>query len=188
MPSRLPAPLEAAMFHVGSAVAEPAAVAFLAGVQHPIISWHHLTPMVAVGLWAALIGAPGLWIVLAVWPAAMATGGMLAHAGLSLPWAGAGLATLALAVGLMVALALRPPVAAAAALTGTYAFLHGQSHGAALVPLASPYAAGVLSGSVFLLLTGVAIGAVAEWPGGRAVARAVGAGFAFAALGLLSAA
>ena len=40
---------------------------FIAGIEHPVFGLDHLLAMVAVGLWAGLVGGRAFW----AWPAAL---------------------------------------------------------------------------------------------------------------------
>lgn len=90
----------------------------LAGLAHPLGGLDHLLAMLA--------------------------GGLLGFAGHALPLLENGIAGSVLALGLLVALAARPPLAAALGLTALFALGHGVAHGLELPSLANPwgYAAG----------------------------------------------
>src|SRR5687768_13712286 len=60
---------------------------FTHGFMHPIGGLDHVLAMVAVGLYAALLGDRGLWAVPATVVAMMAIGGALGMAGVGLPYA-----------------------------------------------------------------------------------------------------
>src|SRR5207237_10558291 len=102
---------------------------FLAGLSHPIFGPDHVVAMVAVGLWGAFLGAPAIWLLPIVFPLVMAAGGALGIIGLPLPAVETGIAASAVILGLMVALAARPPLWSAVALVGGFAIFHGYAHG-----------------------------------------------------------
>jgi len=134
--------------------------AMLAGVAHPFLGLDHVLAMLAVGLWAAQIGGRALWAVPLAFVAMMGGGGLLAIAGIALPVVEAGIAASVLVLGLFVTLAVRLPLAAGMALTGTFALFHGHSHGVELPAMASPlaYAMGFLVATGLLHLMGVVAG------------------------------
>src|SRR5256885_13340619 len=102
---------------------------FIAGLAHPIFGLDHVVAMLAVGLWGAFLGAPAIWLLPIVFPLVMASGGVLGIIGVPLPAVEVGIAASAIILGLMVALAARPPLWAAAALVGGFAIFHGYAHG-----------------------------------------------------------
>ena len=66
--------------------------------------------MLAVGLWGGFLGRPAIWQLPIVFPIVMAIGGALGVAALPLPAVETGIALSAVVLGLMVALAARPPL------------------------------------------------------------------------------
>ncbi|HKA81894.1 MAG TPA: HupE/UreJ family protein, partial [Xanthobacteraceae bacterium] len=113
--------------HTGSASG-----GFVGGFAHPIFGPDHVVAMVAVGLWGAFLGAPAIWLLPIVFPLVMAGGGVLGILGVPLPGVEIGIALSAVVLGLMVALAARPPLWVAAVLVGAFAIFHGHAHGAEL--------------------------------------------------------
>src|SRR2546421_1214426 len=100
-----------ALAHVGDGLTG----GFLGGFSHPLFGPDHVVAMVAVGLWGAFLGAPAIWLLPIVFPLVMAFGGVLGIIGTPLPAAETGVAASAVILGLMVALAARPPLWIAAA-------------------------------------------------------------------------
>ena len=90
--------------------------------------------MVAVGLWGAFLGAPAIYILPVVFPLVMAVGGVLGILGVPLPGVEIGIAMSAAVLGMMVALAARPPLWVAGVIVGAFAICHGHAHGAELPP------------------------------------------------------
>ena len=90
--------------------------------------------MVAVGLWGAFLGPPAMFVLPVVFPLVMAMGGVLAILGAPLPGVEIGIAVSAAILGMMVALAARPPLWVAALIVGAFAIFHGHAHGAELPP------------------------------------------------------
>lgn len=95
---------------------------FISGISHPISGWDHVVAMVAVGLWGAFLGPPAIWLLPVVFPLVMAGGGALGILGIPVPSVELGIALSAVVLGLCVAMALRPPLWAAAAIVGPLPF------------------------------------------------------------------
>src|SRR3954453_681452 len=103
---------------------------FTHGFMHPLGGLDHVLAMVAVGLYAALLGGRALWLVPATFVGVMALGGALGVAGYPLPYTEIGIALSVAVLGLAVALRISLPTLAAMALAGGFALFHGQAHGA----------------------------------------------------------
>jgi urease accessory protein len=148
----------------------------IAGFTHPIFGWDHVAAMVAVGLWGAFLGVPAIWALPVAFPLVMAAGGALALNGVTLPAVEIGIAASALVIGLMVALAQRPPLVIAAAIVAIFAIFHGHAHGAEMPTAASPlaYAVGFVIATGLLHLAGIAFGMLTRVPNGALAVRAGG--------------
>jgi urease accessory protein len=157
---------------------------FIAGLTHPVFGLDHVIATVAVGLWGAFLGAPAIWLLPIVFPLVMAFGGVLGILGLPLPAVETAIASSAIVLGLMVALAARPPLWVAAVLVGAFAIVHGYAHGKELPDGANAvaFSAGFVIATGLLHLTGIAFGLAGRWPAGRLAVR--GAGAAIAVIGL----
>jgi len=168
-----------ALAHSGSV-----AGGFVGGIAHPVFGPDHVAAMVAVGLWGAFLGAPAIYILPVVFPLVMAAGGVLGILGLPLPGVEIGIATSAVVLGMMVALAARPPLWVAAVLVGAFAIFHGHAHGAELPPGADAlaFSAGFVVATGLLHLAGIAFGLLARWPAGRLAVRSAGGAIAIAGL------
>ena len=116
--------------------------------------------MVTVGILAYQIGGRALWLVPATFLAVMAAGGLLGVAGVSFYFVEAGIAASVVVLGIIVALALKPPVALAMALVALFAVFHGYAHGieAPLDGSTAVYGAGFLVATALLHAAGVAFG------------------------------
>lgn len=147
------------------------------GFLHPLFGLDHLVAMVGVGLWGAFLGMPAIWLLPIVFPLVMAFGGVLGIAGVSLPAVESGIAFSAIAIGLCVALALRPPLWVAAVIVGVFAVFHGHAHGTELPSAANPltYALGFVVATGLLHLCGIALGALSASAAGQYAVRAGGA-------------
>jgi len=161
---------------------------FYSGFVHPILGWDHVAAMVAVGLWGAFLGNPAIWVLPIVFPMVMAIGGALGVAGIPLPAVETGIATSAVVLGLMVALAARPPLWVAALIVAVFAIFHGYAHGAELPEAANPlaYSLGFVIATGLLHLSGIAFGLLARWPAGRLAVRTGGGLIALAGVGFLT--
>ncbi len=175
----LAAPL--AQAHEGAGLAG----GFMSGFAHPLLGWDHVVAMLAVGLWGAFLGAPALWLLPVVFPLVMAAGGALGVLGVPLPAVEIGIAASAVALGGVVAGALRPPLWVAALLVALFAIFHGHAHGTELPQAANPlaYSLGFVVATGALHLAGIALGLLTRWPAGRVAVRGMGAGIAL--LGVL---
>jgi urease accessory protein len=173
-----------ALAHVGDGVAG----GFLGGFSHPLFGPDHVVAMVAVGLWGAFLGAPAIWQLPVVFPLVMAFGGALGILSVPIPGIEIGIATSAIVLGLMVALAARPPLWIAAVLVGAFAIFHGHAHGAELPPGADAvaYSLGFVVATGMLHLCGIAFGLLTRWSAGRIAVRAAGGAIALAGTVFLS--
>jgi len=152
------------------------AIDFLGGFTHPIFGLDHVVAMVAVGLWGAFLGAPAIWLLPVVFPLVMAVAGALGVLGVPLSGVETGIAISAIALGAMVALAARPPLWIAAVLVGAFAVFHGYAHGVEL-PVgadAIAFSMGFVVATGMLHLSGIAFGALSQWPAGRIAVQAAG--------------
>ena len=171
--------LSSALAHTGSVGG-----GFMGGLSHPVFGPDHVAAMVAVGLWGAFLGAPAIYILPVVFPLVMAAGGVLGILGVPLPGVEFGIATSAIVIGMMVALAARPPLWIAAVIVGAFAIFHGHAHGAELPPGADAlaYSAGFVIATGLLHLAGIGFGLLARWPTGRLAVRAAGGAIAITGL------
>ncbi len=161
---------------------------FAAGFAHPFGGLDHLLAMAAVGLWAmqqnsrrALILLPAAFVL------PMALGFMLGLAGVALPAVETGIALSVLVLGLLVAFAVRLPLAAATAVTALFALFHGHAHGAELpqADLALTYAAGMVFATALLHAAGLMAAKLTQKIALPSLARAAGAACAVAGLVIL---
>jgi len=164
---------------------------FAHGLIHPVGGLDHLLAMVAVGLYAALLGGRALWLVPATFVTVMALGGAVGAAGYPLPYVEIGIALSVVVMGLAVALRVGLPTLAAMALVGLFAIFHGHAHGAEMSADASgyAYAAGFMLTTALLHGAGIALGLLAgqfSEMGGRRVIQAAGSAMALAGLAILA--
>lgn len=131
----------------------------IAGIAHPITGLDHLLAMLAVGLWAAQQQGAARLALPCTFVSTMLIGGLLGFEGLEIPFMETGIAASVLALGLCVALAVRPPLALAVGATALFALAHGVAHGLELPELSSPwlYAAGFVGATAALHAAGYGI-------------------------------
>jgi urease accessory protein len=161
---------------------------FGGGFAHPLFGPDHIVAMVAVGLWGAFLGAPAIWLLPVVFPLVMALGGMIGILGIPIPAVETGIALSAVALGLMVALAARPPLWVAAVLVGAFAIFHGHAHGTELPPGADAvaFSIGFVVATGLLHVAGISFGVLARWPAGAIAVRTAGAAIALAGVAFLA--
>lgn len=159
---------------------DPASVT--AGFAHPFVGLDHMLAMIAVGLWSALAGGRARWAWPAAFVALMAGGYALGLGGTPLPWVEHAVLASVVALGLLVTLAMRLPVAVGALIVGLFALFHGHAH-ATDAPLGDPrlYAIGFMLATAALHGVGLVFGhlpSAAVW--GRVPARILGGAVAVA--------
>jgi urease accessory protein len=157
LPLVLAATASVALAHPGHGPAD----GILPGFAHPFSGWDHALAMIAVGIWAAQLGAPRL--VPAAFIGMMAVGGVLGHLTGSVPGLDQGIAASVLVLGLLIARTVRLPVALAASIVGLFAIFHGMAHGAEMPATAGglAYGAGFIAATAILHAAGVGIGFLA---------------------------
>ena len=150
---------------------------FMAGFRHPLSGLDHLLAMLAVGLWGAFLGRPLIYVLPVIFPTVMAFGGALGIAHVPMPPVEIGIAVSVLLLGAAIAFAFNPPIWAAGILVGIFAIFHGYAHGTELPSIADPiaFSAGFVLVTGLLHIAGIAIGLLADRPGGVRVVRSIGA-------------
>jgi urease accessory protein len=129
-----------------------------AGFAHPFLGADHMLAMVAVGLWAASLGGRARWLVPASFVALMALGAALGGFAVVLPAVEPMIALSVITLGVLIALSVQVPVAAAAALVASFGLFHGAAHGAEMPAMVSPLAYGAGFVAATALLHGVGLG------------------------------
>jgi urease accessory protein len=163
------------------------AVGLVSGLEHPISGLDHVLAMVSVGIWGSQLGRPAIWLLPVAFPLVMSIGGVLGVRGVPLPGVEIGVAASALALGLMIAIAARPPLWVAAVLVSAFAIFHGHAHGAELPHAAQPlaYGVGFVMATGLLHATGITIGVLQRWTEGQRALRLAGVAIAVAGVYLL---
>jgi urease accessory protein len=174
----------------GAALAHPGhadVAGFSQGFAHPLGGLDHVLAMVAVGVYAALLGGRALWAVPAAFVGAMATGAALGAAGVPMPHVEIAITLSVVALGLAVALRIGLPTLGAMTLVGLFAVFHGHAHGAEMVMEAGgpAYAAGFLLATALLHGAGLAAGLLTARSAPRLAPMAGGA-MALAGVALLT--
>ena len=161
------------------------------GFMHPIGGLDHVLAMVAVGVFAYVLGGRALWLVPVSFVVMMAVGFVLGVAQVDVPFVELGIALSSVVIGGAAALGRPMPVAAAATLVGVFAIFHGHAHGAEMPTNAAgfEYAVGFMlaTGLLHLVGIGAAMG-VARLVGkyGKPVAQVAGGVFALGGIGVLA--
>jgi urease accessory protein len=141
----------AAVFFPGAAWAHPAGVAHEhgldAGLLHPLTGLDHLVVMVAIGIWAARSGVRTIWIAPACFVAGMTAGLSAGFPFISAAGVELGVALSIVALGVLLAFAMKLPRWAIVLLAASAGLFHGAAHAA--------------EGPVQSGLTGFAVGALA---------------------------
>jgi urease accessory protein len=163
----------------------------LHGFMHPIGGLDHVLAMVAVGIFAFVLGGRALFLVPLSFVAMMAAGFGLGITGVDVPFVEFGIALSSIVIGGAAALGRPMPVAAAMSLVGVFAVFHGHAHGAEMPvgALGFEYALGFMAATALLHAVGIAAAmGVATLVGkyGRTVAQVAGGLFALGGLGVLA--
>jgi urease accessory protein len=159
----------------------------MAGFTHPLSGLDHILVMIAVGLWAAQIGARALWAVPAAFVGTMTLGFGLAMIGIQLPFVEPAILASMVALGLLVATAVRLQPAACIALVGIFALFHGYAHGGELgASAALPFSAGFVIATALLHGAGIGLGlGLGRLSSGGRFSRLLGGLTAFSGLALI---
>lgn len=148
------------------------------GLAHPFTGLDHLFAMVAVGLWAAQTGGRQALLVPLFFVAVMVQGGLLGMAAIAVPFAETGILLSLLVLGLLIAAAVRLPLALSAGIAGMFALFHGYAHGVEIPrgDAAFAYFSGFVMASLLLSLSGFSLGMLVR----THMTRFAGAAVAFA--------
>jgi urease accessory protein len=135
-------------------------VGFFDGVAHPFSGLDHICAMVGVGLWAAQRGGRAVWLMPIAFILVMAAGGLLGMAHLFIPFVEPGIIASVFVLGLLVAAAVRLPLAASTCLVGLFALFHGHAHGAEIPNSVGGFAYGLgfIASTMILHCCGLRLG------------------------------
>jgi urease accessory protein len=148
--------------HAHSGHHEPAG--FAHGFMHPVGGWDHILAMLAVGLWASQLALGGnkkaMWAVPLAFVSMMTIGGVLGASGVAVPAVETGIAASVLVLGVLIAAAIRLPLAASVAVVGAFALFHGAAHGAEMPANSNGlmYGAGFTLATILLHAVGIGAG------------------------------
>ena len=177
----------AALAHTGAGDAH----GLVHGFMHPVGGLDHVLAMVAVGVFAFVLGGRALWLVPLSFVGMMAVGFLLGIGRVDVPFVELGIALSSVVIGGVAALGRPMPVIAAMALAGGFAIFHGFAHGAEM-PVAADglaYALGFMLATALLHAAGILASVlVARLAGksGRAFAQAAGGLFAVGGAAVLA--
>ncbi|WP_425462507.1 HupE/UreJ family protein [Martelella lutilitoris] len=160
---------------------------FMAGFSHPLFGADHILAMVAVGIWAAMIGGRAMLVVPASFVITMSIGFALALSGVSLPFVEPAILASVVGLGLLVALAVKVPTPVSAAVVAVFALFHGFAHGTELGGAgAMTFGLGFMAGTALLHAAGVGLGIGLNRFGGMTLSRLLGAATALAGLAMMA--
>lgn len=132
---------------------------FAAGFTHPLFGTDHVLAMIAVGLWAALLGGRAVVALPTAFVGAMVAGFALSLAGVPLPYVEPFILASVVVLGVVVALALRLPLGLSAAVVAAFGICHGHAHGGEIGSAGElGYAAGFVLATALLHAAGLLIG------------------------------
>ncbi|MHB1109258.1 MAG: HupE/UreJ family protein [Devosia sp.] len=177
----------AAFAHIG--VGDTAG--FMHGFEHPIGGIDHVLAMIAVGVFAYVLGGRARLLVPLSFVGMMVVGFLLGASGVDVPFVELGIALSSVVIGGAIALGRPMPTAAASALVAVFAIFHGHAHGAEMPADAAgfEYALGFVAATALLHATGILAalgGARAFGKFGKLLAQIAGSAFALGGLGVLS--
>ncbi|KQS72492.1 protein hupE [Rhizobium sp. Leaf371] len=159
----------------------------MAGIAHPLTGLDHVLVMVAVGLWAAQLGGRARLAVPVAFVVTMGLGFALALSGLTLPFVEPAILASIVALGLLVAMAVRMPAAAGAGVVGLFALFHGYAHGGEIgAASALPFGLGFALSTAALHAAGIGLGMfIGRLGNAGIVSRALGVATAVAGAALI---
>lgn len=164
---------------------------FWAGFTHPLMGVDHILAMVAVGLWAAMLGGRALFAVPAAFVGVMILGFLSALSGMPLVSVEPAILASVVVLGLAIALALPVSPTVGALIVGAFAFFHGHAHGGEMGnAVFFTYGAGFVLATGLLHTAGMGLGLGARrWMGqthGRLCIRLAGGATALGGLWLMA--
>jgi urease accessory protein len=167
------------------------AAGLLHGFMHPFGGLDHVLAMVAVGVFAFVLGGRALILVPLAFVGAMVLGFLLGTSGMAVPYVELGIALSSIVIGAAAAWGKPIPVFAAMSLVGVFAIFHGHAHGAEMPADAAGlgYALGFIAATALLHVAGIAAAMGATRLAGRfgrPLAQAAGGLFALGGVSVLA--
>jgi urease accessory protein len=154
------------------------------GLEHPLTGLDHLCAMIAVGIWAAQRGGRAIYLVPLSFVVVMMFGGALGMAAAKLPFVEPGIVLSLVVLGLLIAAAVRLPLAVSVLIVSLFALAHGFAHGAEVPAdaLGLTYAIGFTLATACLHAAGVAFGLSMQRWNSSQIVRLAGAAIAVCGL------
>jgi len=135
---------------------------FAAGFSHPLLGLDHVLAMVAVGLWAAMLGGRAMWLVPLSFVGTMLVGFLLAMSGAPLPFVEPVILASVVIMGLFVAASRPVSVWVSAPIVAFFALFHGFAHGGEMGSAgALDYGAGFAAATAALHIVGIGAALIA---------------------------
>ncbi len=165
---------QVALAHTPLTPDTPMGVAFF----HGALTWDHAAMAALMGMWAAFIGRPSIWIMPIVAMAAILIGGALPMMNVSLPGVDVAIPMASVVFGLCVLFAVQPPIGVTGAMIGVGGLYLGQIHLSGMGPMDWPLMGviGFLGGILAAMAAGTAVGALTYIGRGEFFVRLGGAG------------
>jgi urease accessory protein len=154
-----------AMTGLAEAHAGHGAAGFAYGFAHPFTGIDHIVTMVAVGLFAAMLGGKARYLVPTSFVVMMMAGASMAFNGFTVPFVETGIIASMIVLSAAVALRWNASVSLAMGLCGFFAVFHGFAHGTEMPHgLAGfEYGAGFALATIMLHAAGLGAGLLAGW-------------------------
>ncbi|WP_193171056.1 HupE/UreJ family protein [Nisaea nitritireducens] len=136
---------------------------FAAGLSHPMLGADHVLAMLVVGIWAFQMGGRALVGVPLAFVGCMVLGFGFALSGVALPFVEPAILASVVALGLLVACAVKLPATVGAVVVGAFSLFHGHAHGGEIGgATALAYGAGFVAATALLHVAGLGAGVLAE--------------------------
>ena len=152
-------PLALALLAPALAAAHPqhAGATLMSGFVHPFLGLDHVLAMIAVGVWAAQMGARAVWAVPTSFVTAMLAGGVLGLIGVEVTAVEPLVAATVLILGMLIMRGVHASVMYGASLAAVFAIFHGAAHLAEAPANENliAYATGLVVATVLLNLFGI---------------------------------
>jgi urease accessory protein len=143
---------------------------FAYGFAHPFTGIDHIVTMVAVGLFAAMLGGKARYLVPLSFIVMMVAGSALAFNGFVLPFVETGIVASMIVLSTAVALRWNASVSLAMGLCGFFAVFHGFAHGSEMPHdlTGFEYGAGFTVTTILLHAAGLSAGLISGWKRAKA--------------------